>query len=316
MLVSLIAGISLNRVLGKEGSLPWKTVKPDMARFREVTLNHPVIMGRTTYQSLPEKFRPLPGRLNIILTKDSNFKAPGCIIAGSIEDAVEAAHKQDPREIFFIGGSQIYAQVLADHWIDKVYLTILDTTIQDGDCYFPKLNPKFWKAAKVGTFAKSGESNLSGTFWEYTYLDPTHDDRLVEAKTARNPKYKAHLRRIQANGICPFCQNGETYQTQPVIYENANWWISRNAHPLNGTSEHLIIVPKRHLRYSRQLSTLEWNDFHTLLDWIKNNLSMKGTVFYWREGEMLVTGATVAHLHIQAIAPTELVQVNFGLYKG
>src|SRR3972149_8133817 len=103
-----------------------------MKRFKMLTMGHPVIMGRTTYESIG---KPLPGRINIILTRDKSFKAPGCIAAYSFEEALTLARETDSEEVFIIGGGKVYEQAM--QIADKLYLTIVEGKF-DADTYFPE----------------------------------------------------------------------------------------------------------------------------------------------------------------------------------
>jgi len=153
MTISLIAAMSRNHVIGKNNSLPWN-LPADMKRFRELTLNKPVVMGRKTFESIG---RPLPKRQNLILTKDRNFRAEGCIAVHSVKEAIEAAEK----EIMIIGGSQIYELFLP--FADKMYLTIIEKDFE-GDAYFPEFDSREWKE----TSRTSQEDNgLSFSFVDF-----------------------------------------------------------------------------------------------------------------------------------------------------
>lgn len=129
-IISIIAAIGRNRELGRDRKLLWN-ISRDLKRFRELTSGHPVIMGRTTFQSIG---RPLPDRTNIILTRDRNFRAEGCSIKHSIRKAIELAKSKDKREIFIIGGGQIYEQALK--YADKLYLTLVEGNFE-ADTFFP-----------------------------------------------------------------------------------------------------------------------------------------------------------------------------------
>jgi dihydrofolate reductase len=136
-IISLIAAIGENRELGKNNKLLWH-IPEDMKRFKKLTTGHPVIMGRTTYESMG---KPLSNRINIIITRDKNYKADGCFIFHSIEDAIEFAKQKDDKEIIIIGGGQIYKQAIK--YSDKLYLTIVKGSF-DSDTYFPDY-PEFGK---------------------------------------------------------------------------------------------------------------------------------------------------------------------------
>ncbi len=138
MQVSAIVAISKNRVIGKDNDIPWY-LPADLKYFKKTTLNHHIIMGRKTFQSIG---RPLPKRTNIILTRDAFFVASGCRIAHILEDALEIAFDNDANEVFIIGGGQIYEQAMP--YVDKVYLTEVDLEVE-GSVYFPELPKNQWK---------------------------------------------------------------------------------------------------------------------------------------------------------------------------
>lgn len=125
--LSIIVAMSDNNVIGKDNTLPWH-LPADLRHFKGLTMNHPIIMGRKTHESIG---RALPGRKNIVITRDRNYKAEGCTIAHSLEDALQAA---GDGEVFIIGGATIYT--LALPLADKLYLTRVHTTIPDGDTFF------------------------------------------------------------------------------------------------------------------------------------------------------------------------------------
>ena len=140
--ISIIAAISENRALGKDNKLLWH-IPEDLARFKELTTGHPVIMGRKTFESLG---RSLPNRTNIVVTRDKMFEIPGVVIARSLEEALETAKREENkenkenrvnkvnREIFIIGGGQIYEQAIK--FADKLYLTLVEGEYE-ADTFFP-----------------------------------------------------------------------------------------------------------------------------------------------------------------------------------
>src|ERR1700749_597303 len=127
MIISLIAAHSENRVIGKNNDLPWK-LPDDMKYFMQTTKGHHVVMGRKNYDSLPEKFRPLPNRTNIVVTRQKAFKAPGCIVSNSLEKALDICRNNGEREAFVIGGAEIYEASLPV--ANRLYLTEIHATIE------------------------------------------------------------------------------------------------------------------------------------------------------------------------------------------
>jgi dihydrofolate reductase len=130
MNMSLLVAVAENGVIGKQGELlPWK-LSSDLKRFKTLTVGHPIIMGRKTYETIG---RPLPGRLNIVVSRSPDFAPEGCTVAHSIVEAIEIAKKADPEEIFIIGGGVIFEETLP--LANKLYLTEVHAE-PDGDTYF------------------------------------------------------------------------------------------------------------------------------------------------------------------------------------
>jgi len=157
-MISIIAAIGKKRELGKNNKLLWR-IPEDMKRFKDLTLGQVVIMGRKTYESLPKKFRPLPNRINILVTKNQNWKMPGCLISNSLDEAILKA-KEFKKEIFIIGGASIYSQGLK--YADKLYLTLVDKEYPDADVFFPD----YKDFGKVKVLSSGFSGNLKYQFIE------------------------------------------------------------------------------------------------------------------------------------------------------
>jgi len=158
-MLSLIAAVARNRVIGKDNQLLWH-LPGDMHHFRETTRGKTVIMGRKTWESLPEKFRPLPGRQNIVVSRDPAYVAPGATLAASLEDAMKQVETSD--EAFVIGGADLYRQALP--FAEHLYLTEL-TADFEGDTSFPEVAPADWKETSRSQLAE--ENGLAYTFVVY-----------------------------------------------------------------------------------------------------------------------------------------------------
>lgn len=137
-LISLIVAMDRNRVIGAGGRLPWH-IPADLKRFRQLTLGHHVVMGRKTWESIG---RPLPGRTNIVLTRQPGFRAEGASVVCSMDDALRLA--AGDTEVFVIGGAEIYALALA--CADRAYVTEIDAAF-GGDTWFPPLPANEWREA-------------------------------------------------------------------------------------------------------------------------------------------------------------------------
>ena len=124
MTVALVAAIARNGVIGRDGAIPWR-IPEDVAHFKELTTGHAVVMGRRTWDSLPDRFRPLPDRRNVVVTRNTLWHAEGAERAGSVEEAVELLHDVD--RVFVIGGAEIYAEALP--LADEMFLTEIDDDV-------------------------------------------------------------------------------------------------------------------------------------------------------------------------------------------
>jgi dihydrofolate reductase len=139
-LVSLVAALARNRVIGAGNRLPWH-LPEDLRRFKRLTMGAPVIMGRKTHESILEQAgKPLPGRRNIVVTRQPGARFEGCEVAGSLDTALALAG--DAPEVFVIGGAELYRLALPR--ADRLYLTLIDADY-DGDTFFPDFDPADWR---------------------------------------------------------------------------------------------------------------------------------------------------------------------------
>lgn len=142
MKVSIIAALGKNNEIGKNNDLIWHLPK-DMKFFTETTLNHYVIMGRRNYESIPEKYRPLKNRVNVIVSRQKGYKADNCVVVSSVEEGIELARFEGETECFIIGGGQIYDHALKNDLVDRMYLTHISEGF-DADTHFPKFDAENW----------------------------------------------------------------------------------------------------------------------------------------------------------------------------
>ncbi|MEO5996343.1 MAG: dihydrofolate reductase [Chitinophagaceae bacterium] len=138
MITSFVVAASENNVIGINNKLPWY-LPNDLKYFKNTTWAMPVIMGRKTYESTG---RPLPGRTNIIITRQKDWKADGVIVASDMGQALKAAADTDSKEAFIIGGGEIFKQYISK--VDKIYITRIHANIK-GDAYFPEIDEQQWK---------------------------------------------------------------------------------------------------------------------------------------------------------------------------
>jgi dihydrofolate reductase len=141
MQTSLIVAASENGVIGRDNAIPWH-LPDDLAFFRQTTEGHPIIMGRKNHESIG---KALPNRQNIVITRQKDYKAEGCDVVGSLEEALTMAKRDDTDEIFVIGGGEVYKQALS--FADRVYLTRVHAEIE-GDVFFPDLDDGWVEVAR------------------------------------------------------------------------------------------------------------------------------------------------------------------------
>lgn len=149
-MIILIAAIGKNRELGKGPELIWK-LSDDLKRFREVTKGHPVIMGKKTFDSIG---RVLPKRVNIIITRDTEFRQEGAVVVHSVEQAIETAKNLGTEDVYVIGGGEIYRQTLP--YADRLDLTLVDAEDPNADVFFPAFENDFKKISEEDVREENG----------------------------------------------------------------------------------------------------------------------------------------------------------------
>jgi len=158
-MISLLVAMDKNQLIGKDNDLPWR-LPADLAYFKKVTMGHPIIMGRKTYDSIG---RPLPGRENIIVTRDTSYKAEGCKVIHSIEEIVKM-NQQTDQELFVIGGAEIFKEILPHS--DRLYITEINEEFE-GDTYFPAFNKTEWTVISEEKGIKDEKNPYDYTFLVY-----------------------------------------------------------------------------------------------------------------------------------------------------
>lgn len=140
MNIGLIWAQATGGAIGRNGQMPWH-LPEDLAHFKQSTLGHPVIMGRKTWESLPPSFRPLPGRLNIVVTRNSDAVAAGATVVSSLEDARDLAQQNAAEWAWVIGGGQLYVQAMPI--ADELLVTHIDLKVSDADTFAPPIDDAF-----------------------------------------------------------------------------------------------------------------------------------------------------------------------------
>ncbi len=168
--LALVVAMSENRCIGKDGTLPWH-IRSDLKRFKEITHSKPIIMGSTTWDSLPRK--PLPGRLNLVVSRDVRFEAEGGIACGSLFEALDIAREHavedgtpasNDLEICCIGGANVFGQLLPR--ANRLYVTHVHADI-DGDTFFPEIDAAVWAVTSEEELPKGEHDDYACTLKVY-----------------------------------------------------------------------------------------------------------------------------------------------------
>jgi len=172
MKIKLIVAKAKNNVIGKDNDLIWH-LPADMRFFTESTKGHVVIMGRRNWDSIPLKYRPLSNRENVVITRSKTFSHPDCLVFNSIEEALEhyknKATKNENRDLFIIGGGQIYAHSLAHNLCDELYVTFIDQAFE-GDTYFPEIDENTWKKELILHHPTDEKNHYLFNVYKYTRI--------------------------------------------------------------------------------------------------------------------------------------------------
>ncbi len=157
--IALVAAVARNGIIGRRGQLPWQ-LSSDLKHFKVITMGKPVIMGRKTWESLPKK--PLPGRDNIVATRNPRYRAEGAIVVDDIDAAIASgkvlAERRGVDEIAVIGGAEVFA-ALFDR-AERIYLTEVDLEVE-GDAVFPALDPQDWREIAARTFPRGEKDDAA-----------------------------------------------------------------------------------------------------------------------------------------------------------
>jgi dihydrofolate reductase len=165
MNIAIIVAMDANRGIGKNNDLMWH-LPADMKFFKDKTTDNIVVMGRKNYESIPEKYRPLPNRENVILTRNKDFKAEGCIVLHSIEEVLKHYENEEDRTMFIIGGGEIYKEALKKDIVDEMYITKVNKSY-DADTFFPEINLREWRRSKIATVPKDAKHEAEFDIWKY-----------------------------------------------------------------------------------------------------------------------------------------------------
>ena len=166
MKVVLIVAMDKSRGIGRNNDLMWH-LPEDMKFFKSTTTNHVVVMGRKNFESIPQRFRPLPNRENVILTRNTSFQADGCTVVYSLDEYMDALESSDERIVFIIGGGEIYRLAMEANIIDEMIITHVNDDF-DADTFFPPFELCDWNVETLQTQEKDDRHSSSFTIVNYT----------------------------------------------------------------------------------------------------------------------------------------------------
>lgn len=166
MKIAAIVATDINRAIGKNNDLPWR-LPADFRFFIKTTTGYPIIMGRKNYESIGH---PLPKRTNIVVTRNTSYRAKGCEVVHSIEKAINLAKGLNTEWIFIIGGAEIYKQTQVI-W-DRLYWTKIDLAVEKADSFFPEIDLKNWKLLEKKARQRDEENPYDYTFLTYERIQP------------------------------------------------------------------------------------------------------------------------------------------------
>lgn len=313
MALKIIAAVADNGVIGKvvEGKhgLPWR-LPDDMQWFKDRTMGGTVVSGNTNYKSIPPKYRPLPNRLNIVLTRErynAISEHENLVYEHDFDSILKRSESED---LWIIGGAEIY-QLALPHAME-FYLTRVHGS-PEGDVHFPNWDPQDWVLGWEHRREADEKHHFARTWQVYFRNTAIYQFANVRGHT----QWKAMMDSLERSE-CPFCPEniGHTHESA-VLWRGKHWMITPNDYPYPNTDSHLLVIPLVHAERLSEIPAEAWYEYAEVLKWIENEFGMKGGGFTMRFGEQLRSGATIKHLHAHVVAPkfSQAVNFYFGCYK-
>ncbi|HPF30847.1 MAG TPA: dihydrofolate reductase [Candidatus Saccharibacteria bacterium] len=293
---NIIVAYDKNRAIGKNGDLLWKMgdMKSDMRRFKDLTINNTVIMGSRTYKSIG---KALPNRQNIVLVKDNSISNPNIEVAHSIPEAYNLANSD---EVFIIGGGEIYRQTIND--VDRIYATEVEESFIDADTFFPEVNNDQWKIIESDLHNADIDNKYDFKFVSYK----RKDKQFVNISNARFDEQRQVMEKIENNHECPFClENMKKYHKKPILRQGEQWLLTENQWPYDNTKNHLLAISTYHAENIQDLKDGSFNELQEHIDWAIEKYKIKSGGVAMRFGGTDSNGASVSHLHVHIIVPSD-----------
>lgn len=300
-MITLIAAVSSDGVIGKLGHIPWR-LQSDMDHFKKLTTGHTVVMGRKTWDSIPSKFRPLPNRRNLVMSRQNGFVAEGAKVIHSMEDALKLT--EETEHVFFIGGENVYRGALP--FAERLLITRVHMIVgEDSDALFPNLVPEEWNLVWSEDGVRGEKDDHEFTFQVYY-----PNLRFIELAAVRGFEQLKIMRQIRKAGHCPFCpENLPLYHKNPILREKDYWIVIDNQWPYPGKNIHQLVILKQHAERFWELSREAWDELGLIARGF--GLSIAGGGMGFRFGDPILSGASVKHLHFQLISPIKGCSTQF-----
>ncbi|MFM9985202.1 MAG: dihydrofolate reductase [Flavobacteriales bacterium] len=171
MKIALIVAMGKNREIGRNNQLMWHLAE-DMRFFKNTTSRHYVIMGRKNFESIPLKYRPLPDRVNIIVSRDPEYMFEECYTCTSLEEAIDMGRYNGEDRIFIIGGGQIYKLAMEAGLVDEMFITNVNAEFPDADVFFPEFNESEWEREHIQSGIEDSTNEFNFEIYKYTKIPP------------------------------------------------------------------------------------------------------------------------------------------------
>lgn len=305
--IIIVAAISENGVIGFEGNIPWH-LSGDMKYFTNLTKNHTVIIGRKTHESVIKTLgHPLKDRRTIVITRQIDYKAEGCEVINSFEEAIEKCGAEE--KVFVIGGAEIYRMALP--LATEMRLTQVHIQCQ-GDTFFPLYDKDQWLETCSENHKRDGKNQC-----DYTFITLERKKDGIKGKiiynldNARSPDQRLVMQRDLEKGVCGFCPGYRTKAMMPILKEGAYWEVRENRWPYKGARCHLLFISREHFERLSELPTEAGQELLSLWQWAEQKYAVESGAVNMRFGNSEFNGATVAHLHCHMIVPdTSIVRTK------
>lgn len=292
MSISLIVAVDDKWGIGNAGTLPWPRLPDDLRQFRQTTLNHSIVMGRATYESLG---KPLPGRDNLVVTTKP-IDTEGVEVIDDLDCFLPWAAAESAT-YWVIGGAQLYAATIP--YASEMRITRV-SGVYPADTYFPNLEWWQWQQSEESSLCLHDSAHdVSMTFERWSRIAP-HGGVLYDFSAARTADQLEEMQRLQVNQECHFCTLSARRE---AIITGEYWSVFPNDWPYANTSMHVLIVPHAHHVSTRTLQTKARAEYLDLVSKVADRYRLTGYSQFMRAGEMSLTGSSVAHLHGHVIAP-------------